>query len=140
MDTRKLLREARYPPAARDAAELAAFSNSTVITTVAHENLCEHTAFCITPLMKTTSDIDDELLVKAKALSARERTTLTALIEEGLRLRLRPPAPTKRIKRLVIHRSKGHNKSNSNYARPPWRHRLRPTSSPQTSVGGDHSA
>ena len=39
--------------------------------------------------MKTTLDIDDELLVKAKAVSARERTSLTALIEEGLRLRLR---------------------------------------------------
>ena len=40
-------------------------------------------------LMKTTLDIDDELLVKAKAVSARERKSLTALIEEGLRLRLR---------------------------------------------------
>lgn len=39
--------------------------------------------------MKTTLDIDDELLVKAKALSARERKSLTSLIEEGLRLRLR---------------------------------------------------
>jgi hypothetical protein len=39
--------------------------------------------------MKTTLDLDDELLVKAKALSARERKSLTALIEEGLRLRLR---------------------------------------------------
>ena len=41
--------------------------------------------------MKTTLDIDDELLVRAKAVSARERKSLTALIEEGLRLRLRPP-------------------------------------------------
>ncbi|HET8699532.1 MAG TPA: DUF2191 domain-containing protein [Gammaproteobacteria bacterium] len=39
--------------------------------------------------MKTTLDIDDELLIKAKAVSARERKSLTALIEEGLRLRLR---------------------------------------------------
>ena len=39
--------------------------------------------------MKTTLDIDDDLLVKAKAFSARERKSLTALIEEGLRLRLR---------------------------------------------------
>ena len=39
--------------------------------------------------MKTTLDIDDELLVKAKAVAARERKSLTALIEEGLRLRLR---------------------------------------------------
>jgi hypothetical protein len=54
--------------------------------------------------MKTTLDIDDELLVRAKAASARERKSLTALIEEGLRLRLRrshssgrktrPPIPT----------------------------------------------
>lgn len=40
--------------------------------------------------VKTTLDIDDELLVRAKAASARERKSLTALIEEGLRLRLRP--------------------------------------------------
>jgi hypothetical protein len=39
--------------------------------------------------MKTTLDINDELLVKAKALSARERKSLTMLIEEGLKLRLR---------------------------------------------------
>jgi hypothetical protein len=39
--------------------------------------------------MKTTLDIDDELLIKAKTVSARERKSLTALIEEGLRLRLR---------------------------------------------------
>jgi hypothetical protein len=57
--------------------------------------------------MKTTLNIDDELLVKAKAASAREHTTLTALIEEGLRLRLRRAAPPKRIKRLAIHRGKG---------------------------------
>lgn len=39
--------------------------------------------------MKTTLDIDDELLIEAKAVSARERKSLTALTEEGLRLRLR---------------------------------------------------
>ena len=59
--------------------------------------------------MKTTLDIDDELLVKAKALSARERTSLTALIEEGLRLRLRrrrnvTPAKTRA---LAIYRGSG---------------------------------
>ena len=41
--------------------------------------------------MKTTLDIEDELLVLAKAAAARERKSLTALIEEGLRLRLRRP-------------------------------------------------
>ena len=39
--------------------------------------------------MKTTLDIDDTLLASAKALAARQRTSLTRLIEEGLHLRLR---------------------------------------------------
>ena len=39
--------------------------------------------------MKTTLDIDDRLLASAKAFAARRRVTLTRLIEEGLRLRLR---------------------------------------------------
>jgi len=39
--------------------------------------------------MKTTLDIDDSLLAKAKALAVRQRTSLTRLIEEGLQLRLR---------------------------------------------------
>ena len=59
--------------------------------------------------MKTTLDINNELLVKAKTVSARERKSLTALIEEGLRLRLRrrgshrpAPAPS-----LAIHHGKG---------------------------------
>lgn len=44
--------------------------------------------------MKTTLDIDDGLLVAAKALAAHQRTSLTRLIEEGLHLRMRarPPA------------------------------------------------
>jgi hypothetical protein len=59
--------------------------------------------------MKTTLDIDDELLIKAKALSARERKSLTALIEEGLRLRLRgqrPPASGRRYS-IPVYRGKG---------------------------------
>ena len=39
--------------------------------------------------MKTTLDINDSLLANAKALAARQRTSLTRLIEEGLQLRLR---------------------------------------------------
>lgn len=39
--------------------------------------------------MKTTLDINDSLLAKAKALAAQQRTSLTRLIEEGLQLRLR---------------------------------------------------
>ena len=58
--------------------------------------------------MKTTLDIDDELLVKAKAVSARERKSLTALIEEGLRLRLRRPDTRHRDPApLAIHKGRG---------------------------------
>lgn len=39
--------------------------------------------------MKTTLDLNDQLLADAKALAAQQRTTLTRLIEEGLHLRLR---------------------------------------------------
>jgi hypothetical protein len=39
--------------------------------------------------VKTTLDINDSLLANAKALAARQRTSLTRLIEEGLQLRLR---------------------------------------------------
>lgn len=59
--------------------------------------------------MKTTLDIDDELLVKAKAVSARERKSLTALIEEGLRLRLRGRRPFMpgRAYPIPVYRGKG---------------------------------
>jgi len=59
--------------------------------------------------MKTTLDIDDELLVKAKAASARERKSLTTLIEEGLRLRLRHARKARhpRKKELPVHQGIG---------------------------------
>jgi hypothetical protein len=59
--------------------------------------------------MKTTLDIDDELLVRAKAVSARERKSLTAIIEEGLRLRLRRGAlkPAVPVKLPVFRGGKG---------------------------------
>lgn len=41
--------------------------------------------------MKTTLNLDDELLAQAKARAALERKSLTRLIEEGLSLRLRTP-------------------------------------------------
>ena len=41
--------------------------------------------------MRTTLDLRDDLLARAKALAAKERTTLTRMIEEGLTLRLRRP-------------------------------------------------
>jgi hypothetical protein len=39
--------------------------------------------------MKTTLNLSDSLLTQAKALAARQRTSLTRVIEEGLQLRLR---------------------------------------------------
>ena len=59
--------------------------------------------------MKTTLDIDDALLVRAKAASAKERKSLTALIEEGLRLRLRAQRANTlgRLAKLPIFHGKG---------------------------------
>lgn len=39
--------------------------------------------------MKTTVEISDELLKKAKRLAAKRRTTLRAIIEQGLRSTLK---------------------------------------------------
>jgi hypothetical protein len=50
--------------------------------------------------MKTTLDIDDRLLREAKAAAAKERKSLTRLIEEGLALRLRA-RPQDRARRRV---------------------------------------
>lgn len=47
--------------------------------------------------MKTTLDLDDRLVARAKALAAREKKSLTTLIEEGLRLRLRPRAGSRAV-------------------------------------------
>jgi hypothetical protein len=48
--------------------------------------------------MRTTVDVDDDLLRRAKVLAAQQGRTLTSLIEEGLRLTLtaKPrPAPAR---------------------------------------------
>lgn len=42
--------------------------------------------------MKTTLDLDDELLAEAKAVAARRRTTLRAMVEHALRRELAPAA------------------------------------------------
>jgi Family of unknown function (DUF6364) len=39
--------------------------------------------------MKTTLNLSDDLVARAKALATKERITLTKMIEEGLVLRLR---------------------------------------------------
>jgi hypothetical protein len=46
--------------------------------------------------MKTTLNLRDDLVILAKASAARESTTLTKMIEEGLTLRLRRTAVTAR--------------------------------------------
>jgi hypothetical protein len=56
--------------------------------------------------MKTTLDIDDQLLSEAKALAANQRTSLTRLIEEGLHLRLRKQ-PSGRRGKIVLPVLKG---------------------------------
>ena len=58
--------------------------------------------------MKTTLDINDQLLANAKALAAQQRTSLTRLIEEGLQLRLRAQAAAPRGKqRLPVIKGRG---------------------------------
>jgi hypothetical protein len=59
--------------------------------------------------MKTTLDLNDQLLADAKALAAQQRTTLTRLIEEGLQLRLRARAgsPKSGAVRLPVFKGRG---------------------------------
>jgi hypothetical protein len=59
--------------------------------------------------VKTTLDIDDYLLANAKALAARQRTSLTRLIEEGLQLRLRPSYPTSETgkRKIPVYKGRG---------------------------------
>ncbi|MCD6051726.1 MAG: hypothetical protein K0Q55_3135 [Verrucomicrobia bacterium] len=43
--------------------------------------------------MKTTLDIDDALLIEAKAVAVRRRTTLKALVEHALQREIHPASP-----------------------------------------------
>jgi hypothetical protein len=40
--------------------------------------------------MKTTLDLDDDLLMEAKTLAVRRKTTLKAIVESALRREIRP--------------------------------------------------
>ena len=74
--------------------------------TPAGEQGARNPGFWYRGFMKTTLDLDDRLLREAKALAARERKSLTRLIEEGLSLRLRPPptrGPKARVDLPVFH-------------------------------------
>ena len=60
--------------------------------------------------MKTTLDIDDALLRNSKVLAAKQGSSLTRLIEEGLRMRLSArsvSANPVRAMKLPISRCKG---------------------------------
>ncbi len=59
--------------------------------------------------MKTTLDINDTLLATAKSLAAKQQTTLTRLIEEGLQLRLRSTkvASKSRKQKLPVFKGRG---------------------------------
>jgi hypothetical protein len=52
--------------------------------------------------MRTTVRLDDGLLDQARREAERRGTTLTALIEEGLRLAIRPPQPIDRRSRISL--------------------------------------
>jgi hypothetical protein len=57
--------------------------------------------------MKTTLDLNDALLTRAKTLAAQQRTSLTRLIEEGLQLRLRAQRTRPKRVHLPVYRGKG---------------------------------
>ncbi len=66
------------------------------------------TEISIVAIVKTTLDINDQLLVDAKSLAAKQRTSLTRLIEEGLQLRLRAQSAPQRGKlRLPVFKGRG---------------------------------
>jgi hypothetical protein len=62
--------------------------------------------------MKTTLNLNDQLIADAKALAAQRHTSLTQVIEEGLQLRLRAAsslrkAGTPKARVLPVFRGKG---------------------------------
>lgn len=60
--------------------------------------------------MKTTLDLDDALMRNAKVLAAQQGSSLTRLIEEGLRLRLSAHSKIgkpARVPKLPVSRNKG---------------------------------
>ena len=60
--------------------------------------------------MKTTLDLNDALMRSAKVFAAQQGSSLTRLIEEGLRLRLtvtRDTGNSARAPKLLVSRGKG---------------------------------
>lgn len=52
--------------------------------------------------MRTTVRLDEGLLEQARREAARRGVTLTALIEQGLRMALRRPRPSSRAERVEL--------------------------------------
>jgi hypothetical protein len=52
--------------------------------------------------MKTTLNIQDQLLTNAKSAAAMQQTTLTRLIEEGLMMRLAVPAKKPSARKVLL--------------------------------------
>ena len=52
--------------------------------------------------MKTTLNIQDNLIANAKAAAAMQRTTLTRLVEEGLEMRLAAASTKKKSRRITL--------------------------------------
>jgi hypothetical protein len=57
--------------------------------------------------MKTTLDLPDELLIRAKKAAAEQRRPLRSIVEEGLRMVLRDPKTPARRKRVRLITVKG---------------------------------
>jgi len=69
------------------------------VLTVARRLMQHAASLGILGCMRTTVDLPDELLTQARSRAADEGTTLTALLADGLRLRLArrvPPASARR--------------------------------------------
>ncbi len=68
--------------------------------------------------MKTTIEISDELAAQAKAFAARERLTLRAVIEQGIRRVLREARVTERFE--LRDASVGGNGLQPDYGESDW--------------------
>lgn len=65
--------------------------------------------------MKTTLNLNDRVLQKAKSRAAKEGITLTRLVEDALRARLAASTKRKTPFRLKLHTVKGENPPNIDF-------------------------
>lgn len=60
-----------------------------LLDSLTQRDMVTHISFYGHPYLKTTVDISDDLLEKAKALASQKQTTLRAIIETGIRIMLK---------------------------------------------------